>query len=239
MNLIEKLRDTQAPSHRDTLHKLAADTVELLTAQLKASNTAHAATMKELIERLRQKAGQYDEYDWHSVTELEAADALERMEAEKMNLTADIVEIATLRDKLLFDRNAEIERLTTENAALREGLDGWHARYLDCEVEFARLVDVCHAAKLRLATERDAALAASRHETDMCQQALEDLEKMRGESGVLRGLLNEALGVLETITDEQEPDDWMLLMALKGKIGAAIVPQLSLERKSEKTGDLL
>ena len=90
---------------------------------------------QELIERLRQKAGQYDEYDWHSVTELEAADALERMEAEKMNLTADIVEIATLRDKLLFDRNAEIERLTTENAALREGLDGWHARYLDCEVE--------------------------------------------------------------------------------------------------------
>ena len=47
MNLIEKLRDTQAPSHRDTLHKLAADTVELLTAQLKASNTAHAATMKD------------------------------------------------------------------------------------------------------------------------------------------------------------------------------------------------
>ena len=39
--------------------------------------------MKELIERLRQKAGQYDEYDWHSVTELEAADALERMEAER------------------------------------------------------------------------------------------------------------------------------------------------------------
>ena len=150
---------------------------------------------QELIERLRRKAGQYDSYDWHSATEVEAADAL--------------------------------ERLTAERDSLQEGLDGWHARYLDCEVEFARLVDVCHAAKLRLATERDAALAASRHETDMCQQALEDLEKMRGESGVLRGLLNEALGVLETITDEQEPDDWMLLMALKGKIGAAIVPKLS------------
>ena len=37
---------------------------------------------QELIERLRQKAGQYDEYDWHSVTELEAADALERMVTE-------------------------------------------------------------------------------------------------------------------------------------------------------------
>ena len=39
--------------------------------------------MKELIERLRQKAGQYDEYDWHSVTELEAADALERLTFER------------------------------------------------------------------------------------------------------------------------------------------------------------
>ena len=39
--------------------------------------------MKELIERLRQKAGQYDEYDWHSVTELEAADALERLTADR------------------------------------------------------------------------------------------------------------------------------------------------------------
>ena len=79
---------------------------------------------QELIERLRRKAGQYDSYDWHSATEVEAADAL--------------------------------ERLTAERDSLQEGLDGWHARYLDCEVEFARLVDVCHAAKLRLATERDA-----------------------------------------------------------------------------------
>lgn len=119
----------------------------------------------------------------------------------------------------------------------------------------------------RLTVERDASLAASRHETDMCQQELEDLEKLTaerdslcascvqetkynnaargeirkltGESAVLRGLLKQALGVLETITDEQETDDWMLLMALKAKIVAAIVPQLSFERKSEETGDLL
>ena len=45
--------------------------------------------MSPLIERLRQKAGQYDEYDWHSVTELEAADALERMGAERDALRAD------------------------------------------------------------------------------------------------------------------------------------------------------
>ena len=54
--------------------------------------------------------------------------------------------------------DAEVEALKAEaeNAALREGLDGWHARHLDMEVEFARLVDVCHAAKLRLAAENAA-----------------------------------------------------------------------------------
>jgi hypothetical protein len=28
-----------------------------------------------------------------------------------------------------------LERLTAERDALKEGLDGWHSRYLDCEVE--------------------------------------------------------------------------------------------------------
>ena len=37
---------------------------------------------QELIERLRRKAGQYDSYDWHSATEVEAAAALERMVTE-------------------------------------------------------------------------------------------------------------------------------------------------------------
>ena len=98
--------------------------------------------------------------------------------------------------------------LTAERDSLKEGLDGWHARYLDCGVE------------------RDAALAASRHETDMCQQALEDLEKMRGESGVLRDLLAESLSVIKTIdgADECECD---LLESLCDKIKAAIVPKPS------------
>ena len=30
---------------------------------------------------------------------------------------------------------AALERLTAERDSLKEGLDGWHARYLDCEVE--------------------------------------------------------------------------------------------------------
>lgn len=34
-----------------------------------------------LVERLRQRAGQYDEYAWHSEIELEAAAEIERMQA--------------------------------------------------------------------------------------------------------------------------------------------------------------
>ncbi len=32
---------------------------------------------RELVKRLRERAGQYDEYGWHSEIELESADALE------------------------------------------------------------------------------------------------------------------------------------------------------------------
>jgi hypothetical protein len=63
--------------------------------------------VKELIERLRQKAGQYDEYDWHSVTELEAADALERLTAER-----DEYRSWGLQNEASF--SAEIADLTAE-----------------------------------------------------------------------------------------------------------------------------
>ena len=43
---------------------------------------------------------------------LYAADTLERLSRDKMNLAADIVEVATLRDKLLRDRDEKIERLS-------------------------------------------------------------------------------------------------------------------------------
>ena len=73
--------------------------------------------MKELIERLRQKAGQYDEYDWHSVTELEAADALERLTAERDALRADAMRYRWLR---------RVER----------GLRGWNVmHYAKCYTE--------------------------------------------------------------------------------------------------------
>jgi hypothetical protein len=35
----------------------------------------------DLVKRLRERAGKYDEYDWHGDIELEAADHIEKLEA--------------------------------------------------------------------------------------------------------------------------------------------------------------
>jgi len=55
----------------------------------------------------------------------------------------------------------------------------------------------------------------------LLKETREALAIARGQIGVLRGLLAEALGVIETI-DDGESDDWMLIMALKAKMQAAI-----------------
>jgi hypothetical protein len=52
-----------------------------------------------------------------------------------------------------------LERLTAERDALKEGLDGWHSRYLDCEVERDAMEDSFAVSLLRvkqLEAERDA-----------------------------------------------------------------------------------
>ena len=36
--------------------------------------------MTDIVARLRERAGKYDEYDWHGKIELEAADAIERLQ---------------------------------------------------------------------------------------------------------------------------------------------------------------
>ena len=123
---------------------------------------------------------------------------------------------------------SEIERLN-------KALDFWKNGHMEMTKE---LSDVRRANDTAVdeyikSEEKVIALTAEREEdAQRMYMLLKQNVLLTGESGVLRGLLNEALGVLETITDEQEPDDWMLLMALKGKIGAAITPQA-------ETGDLL
>ncbi|MEI6601722.1 MAG: hypothetical protein WCN21_14665 [Comamonadaceae bacterium] len=49
-------------------------------------------------------------------------------------------------------------------------------------------------------------------------------QRLMGEAQVLRELLTEALGVINTISDETESDEWLLLMQLKGRIECALNP---------------
>jgi hypothetical protein len=89
---------------------------------------------------------------------------VEHLRLRENRLTAELADVTSMYNRCVDDVHAA----RVERDALQEGLDGWHSRYLDCEVE------------------RDAALAASRHETDLCQQALEDLEKVTAENAALR-----------------------------------------------------
>jgi hypothetical protein len=63
---------------------------------------------------------------------------------------------------------------------------------------------------------------------------LTDAERrLAGENQVLRGLLAESLSVIETIDEDDDiHDGWMLIMALKAKIAAALRP-------SQNSGTLL
>ena len=113
------------------------------------------------------------------------ADALERLTADLADVTSmynrlvDDVHAARTERDLALERGAEyseqvakqdlkIERLTAE---LGQAPEIQRMLMADCK---------------RLTAERDAALAASRHETDLCQQALEDLEKVTAERDALR-----------------------------------------------------
>jgi uncharacterized coiled-coil DUF342 family protein len=79
-----------------------------------------------------------------------------------------LAELAAAKEKIdtlwiqSADRAAKIDSLTAENAALKEGLDGWHSRFLDCEVERdveKEHVRQCVAHTAKLVAERDALAA--------------------------------------------------------------------------------
>ena len=110
--------------------------------------------MKELIARLRNDCYQEDEVRARAK---EAADALERLTTERDAYKGMYEAAHAMRG----DAEVEALKAEAENAALREGLDGWHARYLDCEVERDAMEDSFAVSLLRtkqLETERDALL---------------------------------------------------------------------------------
>ena len=49
--------------------------------------------------RLRERAGHYDEYDWHREIELEAADEIERLE-KNVRLLTEILELEFAKRRL-------------------------------------------------------------------------------------------------------------------------------------------
>ncbi len=99
---------------------------------------------------------------------LYAADTLERLSRDKMNLAADIVEVATLRDKLLRDRDEKIERLSqlfeqernvsdTQALLIERLTTERDALKADAEDEFNRGIEDCMSRLYemhRTATER-------------------------------------------------------------------------------------
>ena len=63
--------------------------------------------IKELVKRLRERSGQYDEYGWHSEIEIEAADALEAQSKAIAGLEYE----ARLFDEALGNAHARIAEL--------------------------------------------------------------------------------------------------------------------------------
>jgi hypothetical protein len=94
--------------------------------------------MTDLVKRLRERAGKYDEYDWHGDIELEAADRIEHLEDRCANL-------------LVGNRalNIRIEKL---EAALREIAS---ISKIICKSE-----DMSNALILTLKSHRDLAIKA-------------------------------------------------------------------------------
>ena len=138
-----------------------ADALERLTAELETEQGKSAKARLHEMENIRLTSERDAAYKTNEVLRGDIANPpsdVQEFVLNKYNFFGVVAERDALQATLddMMKAMADVKRLTAENAALKEGLDGWHARNLDLEVEFARLVDVCHAAKLRLAAERDA-----------------------------------------------------------------------------------
>lgn len=90
--------------------------------------------------------------------------------------------------------------------------------------------DTVHGVDYYAAKEVDAIIAdltrERTHANDCFDAANEEIKRLTGESGVLRGLLRDAIGVLETIVDDDmDTDGRVMLSAIKNDIAKAITPQ--------------
>ena len=106
------------------------------------------ATAKSEIERLTAELGQAPEIQrmlmdenkqlennnvWQATKIAEHLDTIERLTAEIDSIKQ--VEFPRRLKNVASAWKGKVDALTAERDSLKEGLDGWHARYLDCEVE--------------------------------------------------------------------------------------------------------
>jgi len=81
--------------------------------------------ISELVKRLRERSGQYDEYGWHSEIELEAADALEAQAKEiRIYQQTELIYVTRVAD--LQREYSEMQaKLKARIAELETALKGW------------------------------------------------------------------------------------------------------------------
>ena len=126
--------------------KEAADALERLEAELnsiKEKNAPEIGSINAYITNLTIENAQLQkDYTrikesatlWHDRYKTKCQEYMDRQAI----LGAEIVALEAERDawQTAYGRADEVcDGLLIENAALKEGLDGWHSRYLDCEVE--------------------------------------------------------------------------------------------------------
>ena len=167
--------------------------------------------MKELIARLREdycscidgyksrgmtdpQCSSCDSKDWRE----ECADALESLTAENLRLAG---EVSNRNSRALAGDTA-----TKQFDAMYEDIESLTAELNSIKEKNAPEIGSINAYITNLTSERDAALAASRYETDLCQQALDTVKEVQAEvdrtiaeRDALRAGLDAALDFVGTV----------------------------------------
>ena len=136
--LIERLRNDCYQEDEVRQHaKEAADALERLTAERDALKRGIECYTVELADDVKQIEKLTAERD----AAKEKIDTLWIQSADRAakidRLTAELADVTSMYNRCVDDVHAA----RVERNSLREGLDGWHARYLDCEVELAEMDD--------------------------------------------------------------------------------------------------
>ena len=128
--------------------------------------------MKELIEKLRNPTDGLRYNDGNGLLK-EAADEIERLTAENLRLAG---EVSNRNSRALAGDTA-----TKQFDAMYEDIESLTAELNSIKEKNAPEIGSINAYITNLTSERDAALAASRYETDLCQQALDTVKEVQAE----------------------------------------------------------